>query len=67
MADDTLASDLLNGASAIAEFLNISPRQAYHLLESGKLPAFKFGGRTWQARRSTLLRHIERLESQASA
>ena len=63
MADDDLASDLMGGVPAIAAFLGFSERQTYHLLEKGKLPAFKFGGRIWQARKSTLRRHIANLEA----
>jgi excisionase family DNA binding protein len=62
MADD-LANDLIGGVPAIAAFLGFSQRQTYHLLEKGKLPAFKIGDRKWQARKSTLRRHIENLEA----
>lgn len=65
MTDDDLTNDLLNGAEAIGAFLQQSPRQTYHLLETGKLPAFKLGDRKWQARKSTLRRHIEALEAKA--
>jgi hypothetical protein len=63
MTDDDLANDLLDGAAAIGEFLQKTPRQTYHLLENGKLPAFKIGDRKWQARKSSLRRHIESLEA----
>jgi hypothetical protein len=65
MADDDLKNDLLNGAEAIAAFLNQTERRIYHLLEMGKLPAFKLGGRKWQARKSSLRRQIEALEAKA--
>jgi hypothetical protein len=65
MADDGFTNDLLNGAGAIAAFLNQTARRTYHLLETGKLPAFKLGDRKWQARKSTLRRHIEALEAKA--
>jgi hypothetical protein len=65
MADDDLKNDLLNGAEAIAAFLNQTERRIYHLLETGKLPAFKLGDRKWQARKSSLRRHIEALEAKA--
>ena len=62
MADDDLADDVLNGMSAICRYLNIKERQGYDLAEKGRLPLFKLGGRKWQARKSTLRRHIEDLE-----
>jgi hypothetical protein len=65
MPDDDLKNDLLNGAEAIAAFLNQTERRIYHLLETGKLPAFKLGDRKWQARKSSLRRHIEALEAKA--
>jgi len=65
MADDDLANDLMGGVPAIAAFLGLSERQTYHLLENRKLPAFKIGNRKWQARKSTLRRHIQNLEGEA--
>ena len=66
MADEDFTNDVLNGAGAIAAFLNQTARRTYHLLESGKLPAFKLSGRKWQARKSTLRQHIEALEAKAN-
>ena len=45
-------SDLLYGVPAIAEYLNMTPRQVYHLTENG-LPHFKIGARVCS--RKTLL------------
>ena len=59
---NSLKDDLLDSVDAIAEYMNKSPRQTYYLLERGLLPAFKLGGK-WQARKSTLHRHIEQLEA----
>ena len=56
-----LKDDLLVNVNAIAEYVNKTPRQVYYLLEHGFLPAFKLGG-LWQARKSTINRHIEQLE-----
>jgi excisionase family DNA binding protein len=65
MKDDDLAADMLDGITAIAAYMNISARRAYHLAENGKIPVFKFeGGRKWQGRKSTLRRHVENLEVQ---
>ena len=62
---DTLASDLLEGSAAIAGFTGKTKRQVDHMLETRQLPgAFKLGGR-WHMRKSTYLRHIERLEAEA--
>lgn len=63
MPEDNLADDLMSGVPAIAAFLGKSERQTYHLLERGKLPAFKIGDRKWEARKSTLRKHIESLET----
>jgi len=63
MAEDDLADDLLDGMSEICRFLNMKERQGYDLAEKGRLPLFKFGDRKWQARKSTLRRHIEQLEA----
>lgn len=45
--------DLLYGAEAIAEYLGLGIRQAYHLFERGDSPMFKIGRRVC-ARRSAL-------------
>jgi excisionase family DNA binding protein len=54
--------DLLYGAHAIAEYLNITVRQAEHLIETGRIPIFKIG-RTVAARRSKLNAALEALEA----
>ena len=46
--------DLLWTAARIGQALNITERQAHHLLEQGRLPAKKIGGR-WVASRHALL------------
>jgi hypothetical protein len=48
-----LTDDLLNGVPSIAAFLNMTERSTYHMLHTGKLPAFKKGGR-WYARKSEI-------------
>lgn len=63
---DSLAGDMLNGAAEIAAFTRQTVRQVNHQLESGSLPAFKVG-RLWRMRKSTYLRHIEKLEAEALA
>ena len=55
MENDDLASDLLDGVPAIAEFLGLTARQVYHLadpkLGDRPLPLFKIGERKWNGRR----------------
>ena len=64
MSDDaeTLASDLLRGADAIGEFLGVSPRRAFDLLDSGSIPAGN-EGKVWVASKSALREHYRRLVS----
>jgi hypothetical protein len=52
--------DLLYGMPAIAEFLKIRPRQAYHLAETG-MPTFKLGKKTC-ARKSALSKWLAEQE-----
>jgi hypothetical protein len=50
--------DLLWGAEAIAKALNLkNRRQAFHLLEGGKIPARKVGNQ-WVASRQKLREHF---------
>ena len=63
MTDTAPASDLLYGASAIAEYLGVKPRAAYHLIETKRIPFFKIG-KTLCARRSTLAARIAELEAE---
>ena len=61
---DAFASDILEGAAAIAVYIGKTLRQTNYLLETGQLPAFKIG-KAWHMRRSTFQRHIEQLEAAA--
>jgi excisionase family DNA binding protein len=63
MTDSATTSDLLYGGDAIADFLGISRRAAYHLIERKRVPYFKIG-RTVCARRANLLAEFERLEQE---
>jgi hypothetical protein len=47
--------DLVWGADAIAAAIGRSPRQTFHMLDSGQLPAKKVGNR-WVAERGKLIR-----------
>ena len=64
MTDDKLANDILRGVPAIADYTGEKRRQTYRLLETGRLPGFKMpDSKIWLARKSTLKRHYERLDS----
>lgn len=56
--------DLLYGMPAIAEYLQMRTRQAYHLAENG-LPTFKIGKKTC-ARRSALSKWLAEQERAAT-
>lgn len=59
-----LKDDKLTGAKAIAKFIGEDERRTFYLLEHKQLPAFKLGGR-WATRKSTLMKHYEKLEADA--
>ena len=59
-----LKDDKLKGAKAIAEFLGEDERRVFYMLEKNQIPGFKYGG-LWNARKSTLVKHIEKLEAAA--
>jgi len=64
-----LSDDLLEGGSAIAEFLFGDAGQAgrvYHLAATKRIPCFRMG-RTLVGRKSTLLAWISRREQEALA
>jgi hypothetical protein len=51
------AGDLIWGVDAIAAELNLTRRQTYHQLETGRLPARKQAGK-WVASRTGLRRYF---------
>ena len=59
-----IITDLLDGARAIGQFLNISDRQVFHAVENGRLPVVRLGTKI-MARRSTLLKWFEAQEQMA--
>lgn len=59
-----LKDDMLTGAKAIGDHIGEDERRTFYLLENRQIPAFKLGGR-WNARKTTLLKHIEKLEADA--
>lgn len=61
---DTVASDMLRGATQIADFMGLNPRQVYYAAEN-TLPVFRIGTQIC-ARKSTLLRWIEEQEQAAT-
>jgi hypothetical protein len=58
--DNALSNDLIWGVASIAAEIGRNSRQTFHMLENGKLPAAKNGGR-WVASRSGLRRHFAAL------
>jgi hypothetical protein len=56
-ASPALGQDLIWGASAIAAELNLSRRQIFHQLATGRLPARKQAGK-WVASRTGLRRYF---------
>ena len=66
MTDTAPASDLLYGASAIARYLGVKPRAAYHLIETRRIPFFKIG-KVVCSRRASLAAKLDELEAESSA
>jgi hypothetical protein len=66
MQNSTHDCDFLDGADAIAAFLGTTRRRAFYLLQRKLIPAAKIGDR-WTARKSKLIQHHERLESEGEA
>lgn len=60
------ALDVLWGAEAIAQALNLSPRQLRHMVKKGDLPVGKLRGKLF-ARRERLLEHLEKLSQGGEA
>jgi hypothetical protein len=55
--DETLAADVLWGAQAIADFVGLDVRQAFHALQRGHLPGTKTG-HVWTSTKSRLRAHF---------
>ena len=54
--------------SDVAEQLNVSMSQVYHMVRSGELPAIKVGGRgQWRIERAKLEEYIERKYAETAA
>jgi excisionase family DNA binding protein len=54
--------------SDVAEQLNVSMSQVYHMVRSGELPAIKIGGRgQWRIERRRLEEYIERKYAETAA
>jgi excisionase family DNA binding protein len=54
--------------SDVAEQLNVSMSQVYHMVRSGELPAIKVGGRgQWRIERSRLEEYIQRKYDETAA
>lgn len=59
---DTISNDVLRGGDAIADYLGLTRRQAYHAIAAGHIPTFRVGAIVC-ARKSTLLSWIAKQES----
>lgn len=55
IAETNAALDLIWEVGEIAKLIGRTPRQTFHMLKTGQLPAKKVGGR-WVAERGKLLR-----------
>ena len=52
----------------VAEQLNVSMSQVYHMVRSGELPAIKVGGRgAWRIERAKLEEYIQRKYDETAA
>ncbi|GAA4204051.1 helix-turn-helix transcriptional regulator [Actinocatenispora rupis] len=52
----------------VADELNVTESQVYHLVRSGDLPAIKIGGRgQWRVERAKLEEYIERKYAETAA
>jgi hypothetical protein len=63
--DDCFPGDFLNGCDEIADYIGQSSRRTFTLLQGGIIPGFKEGDK-WRARKSTLRKHYEALETARS-
>ena len=61
-----IADDLLDGIPAIAEFIGLEERQAYHLATTKRIPVFRLGRKVC-AMKSSLRAHFDALQKQAGA
>ena len=54
--------------SDVAELLNVTMSQVYHMVRSGELPAIKIGGRgQWRVERARLEQYIEQKYAETAA
>lgn len=58
--DNERSNEVLWGAAEIGEFLNMSERRVYHLVEKSLLPVGRLKGRLF-ARPERLIDHLDRL------
>ncbi|MBK8210349.1 MAG: helix-turn-helix domain-containing protein [Rhodospirillales bacterium] len=61
---DSLADDLLYGAEAIANYLGLSRRQVYNLIENRAIPVSKLGS-LYVGRRSTYRQMFDEREARS--
>lgn len=58
MQNEPAGLDLVWGVDAIAKMIGRTPRQTFHMCQSGLLPAKKVGGR-WVTKREAVERFFE--------
>jgi hypothetical protein len=61
-----MAGRVFVGVDQIASFLQITRRQAYYAISSGRMPVYRLGGSQIHARETVLLRYIEDQERRNS-
>jgi hypothetical protein len=59
-------TEIVWGAAGIGLVINRTPKQVFHMLEKGRIPAARKIGGVWAASRRELLRQFEPISSGAS-
>lgn len=62
-----MSDRIFHGMREIANYLQITPRAGYHLVQTGRLPVFRLGTAGIHARQETLDRFIQEQEQRNSA
>jgi hypothetical protein len=62
--ESRLADDLMVGAKAIATWLGVPERKVFYWAETKRIPIFRVGSQL-AGRKSTIARHLEKLEAEA--
>jgi len=62
-----MSGRIFHGAQEIADYLQLTRRAVYHLIETGRLPVFRLGTSRVHARQETLDRYIREQEQRNSS